>query len=207
MVNMVSHGTGQSPLHLAVIEGHKEVVKVLVEQRESLLLRMTEEDAFNRTPVELARKSKIFYESHAAVDNWKEKFYDLRDIEMMLLADMDVQESIRKLNSERQDYVDAMNAILVGAALIPSVTYAGWLQPPLGLQKLQALNSTSFLSSDPGFAAVEFIFVRIFVVLNSLSFFFAIVTVVSGAGAVLKTAPAPGAFLLQMRLQRSRAAW
>lgn len=55
-----------------------------------------------------------------------------------------------KLQQDREVYVQALNAILVGAALIASVTFAGWLQLPfeanfksLGLKIYRASNSIS----------------------------------------------------------------
>jgi len=43
-----------------------------------------------------------------------------------------VKDFVDRLYRDRQVFVDAANALLVGAALIASVTFAGWLQPPLG---------------------------------------------------------------------------
>ncbi|KAG6542487.1 hypothetical protein Mapa_016177 [Marchantia paleacea] len=191
LVNMVSHGTGQSALHLAVIEGQKEVVKLLLNQRRNLKLQTTEEDMFDRSPVELARACRTFYQTNADNESWKLKLDDLKDIEKMLLDDVDVQQSIQHLISLRQDYVATTNSNVVGATLIACVTYGGWLQPPLGLQPLSFIPAQS--ANSPGiipiaFAAVEYESVRCFWVLNSLAFFVAAATVVSGAGALLRAA-------------------
>ncbi|OAE20501.1 hypothetical protein AXG93_948s1080 [Marchantia polymorpha subsp. ruderalis] len=73
------------------------------------------------------------------------------------------QDEVERLYRDRQVFVDAANAILLGAALIASVTFGGWLQPPHG--------------HDPE--------VRIFWAFNSLAFFFSMATVMAGAGTVL----------------------
>ncbi|BBN17500.1 hypothetical protein MPTK1_7g15040 [Marchantia polymorpha subsp. ruderalis] len=195
LANMGSHGTGQSALHLAVIEGQKEVVKLLLSQRRQLKLRTAEEDAFDRSPLELARASRAFYQAEAAdaadAELWSRKVDDLKDIEKMLLDDVDVRQSVQRLVSLRRDYVATTNANVVGAALIACVTYGGWLQPPLGLQQLSFVPAQS--ATAPGiiplaFAAIEYDSVQCFWVLNSLAFFAAAATVVSGAGALLRAA-------------------
>jgi hypothetical protein len=84
--------------------------------------------------------------------------------------------------------VDAANALLVGAALIASVTFAGWLQPPLGY--IPDYNFSQPFPAPPGtaesYAAVkQHPNVKAFWVFNSLSFFLAIATVLAGADAAL----------------------
>jgi hypothetical protein len=85
-------------------------------------------------------------------------------------------------------FVDAANALLVGVALIAIVTFAGWLQPPLGY-----ILDYNFSQPFPGppqtpesYAAVKnHATVKAFWVFNSLSFFFATATVLAGADAAL----------------------
>ncbi|KAL3702475.1 hypothetical protein R1sor_020497 [Riccia sorocarpa] len=157
----------QTPLHYAAIAGHTTVVKVLIEKPG---LRANQEDRYNRTALQIAVMS------------------ERKDIEKLLLERSEVKDWVDRLYRDRQVYVDAANAILVGAALIASVTYAGWLQPPLGYTPYY-----EYPVSDPAppdtyqvFAAVkQHMSARIFWACNSLSFFFAIATVISGAGAVL----------------------
>ena len=131
-------------------------------------VRAHEEDRFGYTPLEIAINNKY------------------KDIEKSLLTVPDVKESVDYLYRDRQVYVDAANAILVGAALIASVTFAGWLQPPLGFTP-----NYQFPQPYPApphtyeqFVAIEgHRSILSFMVFNSLSFFFAISTIIAGADA------------------------
>lgn len=145
----------QTPLHCAAILGNTPVVVNLVGRPE---LKANAEDDKGKTALQYSVECK-----HS-------------EVEKLLLERADVKECVDRLYRDRQVYVDAANAILVGAALIGSVTYAGWLQPPLG-------------NSYDGYAATEVAGVRVFCVFNSLSFSLAMCTVLAGAGAVL---PRPG---------------
>ncbi|KAL2620975.1 hypothetical protein R1flu_001180 [Riccia fluitans] len=158
----------QTPLHYAAIGGHTTVVKVLIDRP---TVRANQDDRYNRTALQIAVES------------------GRKDIEKLLLERPEVKDWVDRLYRDRQVYVDAANATLVGAALIASVTYAGWLQPPLGYTPYY-----EFPIADPAappdtyqsFAAVkQHMSARIFWVCNSLSFFSAIATVIAGAGAVL----------------------
>ncbi|BBN14087.1 hypothetical protein MPTK1_6g08760 [Marchantia polymorpha subsp. ruderalis] len=157
----------QTPLHYAAIGGHTSVVKVLISKP---ALRANQEDRYNITALQIAIQSAR------------------KDIEKLLLERLDVKDWVDRLYRDRQVYVDAANAILVGAALIASVTYAGWLQPPLGYTPYY-----EFPVPDPAppdtyqvYASVQqHASTRVFWVCNSLSFFSAIATVIAGAGAVL----------------------
>ncbi|KAG0605623.1 hypothetical protein M758_9G074200 [Ceratodon purpureus] len=95
------------------------------------------------------------------------------------------------LQKERQVYVDAANAILVGAALIASASFGAWLQPPLGYKEYY---SHDFLSQEAGappdtyeaFVAIkQYWIIHLFWIFNSLSFFFSLATVIAGADAAL----------------------
>ncbi|MCO5614947.1 hypothetical protein L7F22_069233 [Adiantum nelumboides] len=103
---------GQTILHIALAEEQEEIVKLLFKRKDLIEADLEDEKGF--TPV------------HHAVEK------GLREIEIMLLRRPEVRESVERLYRDRQVYVDAANAILVGSALIASVTFAGWLQPPLG---------------------------------------------------------------------------
>jgi hypothetical protein len=46
------------------------------------------------------------------------------------IVDMLESYDVNCLQAERQKYANAANFLLVGAALIAGVTYAGWSQPP-----------------------------------------------------------------------------
>lgn len=94
----------QTPLHFAAIGGHTPVVKVLISKP---TLRANEEDKYSRTALQISIES------------------ERKDIEKLLLERPDVKDYVDRLYRDRQVYVDAANAILVGAALIASVTFAG----------------------------------------------------------------------------------
>jgi hypothetical protein len=91
-----------------------------------------------------------------------------KSAKQLLLNLQEIAKDQDRLYRDRGVYVDASNAILVGSALIASVTFGGWLQPPIGDS-----------------SASTFSRVRVFWAFNSLSFYFAIASVVAGAGAVL----------------------
>ncbi|CAM6081484.1 unnamed protein product [Calypogeia fissa] len=98
--------------------------------------------------------------------------YAHREIQQHLLNRPSIISEIDRLYKDRQVYVDGANAVLVGAALIASVTFGGWRDPPGG--------------NDLDHDSVEVqIGVHIFWACSSLSFFFAIATVMAGASTVL----------------------
>ncbi|KAG6545914.1 hypothetical protein Mapa_012569 [Marchantia paleacea] len=204
LVNRTCSFGNQTVLHLAVERGHKDVVDILLKDEfeqgptRTWYVRTTDEDAAQETPLEKAVKKKLNAAELNSFSSDKEfnllldkEFNAFKDIEQILLGKKDVKDYIDKLYRDRQVYVDASNAILVGAALIASVTFAGWLQPPLGYTEYsQYPVSDSFAPGASGyesFAAVQqYPSVRAFWIFNSLSFFFAVATVVCGAGAVLQ---------------------
>ncbi|CAK9230070.1 unnamed protein product [Sphagnum troendelagicum] len=191
------------PLHFAALGGHVEAVRELLnhdkldvntkdtKNRTPLLcvmepdklavvkalcsdpanrLRATEEDSDGRTPIQIATER------------------NMKEIEKVLLERPEVKDFVDRLYRDRQVFVDAANSLLVGAALIASVTFAGWLQPPLGY-----IPDYEFSQPFPAppqtpesYAAVRnHAIVKAFWVFNSLSFFFAIATVLAGAEAAL----------------------
>lgn len=151
---------GYSPMFLAVELGHTDVVNELLKSKEKILLMG---ECKEKTLIEVA------------FDN------NFKEIKQALLESEAVARYVNGLYRDRQVYVDAANAILVGAALIAGVTFASWLQPPLGY--------TTPYSKDPsGFDYVDLQHspaLRAFWVFNTLSFYFAIATVVCGARSVL----------------------
>ncbi|CAK9230076.1 unnamed protein product [Sphagnum troendelagicum] len=191
------------PLHFAALGGHVEAVKELLnhhnldvnakdnKKRTPLLcaikkdklavvkalcsdpanrLRATEEASDARTPIQIATEA------------------NKKEIEKVLLERPEVKDFVDRLYRDRQVFVDAANALLVGAALIASVTFAGWLQPPLGY-----IPDYEFSQPFPAppqtpvsYAAVKnHPTIKAFWVFNSLSFSFAIATVLAGADAAL----------------------
>ncbi|CAK9211309.1 unnamed protein product [Sphagnum troendelagicum] len=171
---IANHDLEVTPLHFAVSKEHVDAVRALLTHL--LLDASTEgtEDSRFRTPLEIATQIKD--------SNTK------REIERLLMGRPEVKEFVDRLYRDRQVFVDAANALLVGAALIASVTFAGWLQPPLGY-------TTYYDFPEPppappntyeSFAAVkQHATVQAFWFFNSLSFFFAIATVLTGANAAM----------------------
>jgi hypothetical protein len=106
-----------------------------------------------------------------------------------LLERPEVAKQVENLYRDRQVHVDAANAILVGAALIASVTFAGWLQPPLGYSEFFGSASIEVGAPSPSGIYPSFVSVaghpimQMFWAFNSMSFFFAIATLMVGASA------------------------
>ncbi|CAK9269408.1 unnamed protein product [Sphagnum jensenii] len=159
-----------TPLQLASLYGHRSVVQALCNDEKGRLRATIEND-----------------EGVAALQIATE----MRDDEIVkILTDVpEVAKDVKRLYRDRQVHVDAANAILVGAALISSVTFAGWLQPPLayspffGSANLDA-GAPAPSGMYPSFVSVEgHPIMKIFWVFNSLSFFFAIATLMVGATA------------------------
>jgi hypothetical protein len=144
---------GCTALHMAVLNGSIDIVRVLLTCKDRM--RLTEQDKGGQTLVQIAHNR-----GHI-------------DIERALMKCEAVRQYIQELYRDHQVYVDAANAILVGAALIASVTFASWLQPPLSY----SLQGYVDVEHNEGLQA--------FWVFNNLSFYFAIGTVVFGARSVL----------------------
>jgi ankyrin repeat protein len=159
----------RTPLLCAIKENKLGVVKALCFHPENRI-RATEEYTDGRTPIEIATEA------------------NMKEIEKVLLERPEVKDFVDRLYRDRQVFVDAANALLVGAALIASVTFAGWLQPPLGY--IPDYEFSQPIPAPPqtpeSYAAVKnHATVKVFWVFNSLSFFFAIATVLAGADAAL----------------------
>ncbi|BBN01520.1 hypothetical protein MPTK1_2g08060 [Marchantia polymorpha subsp. ruderalis] len=149
-------------LHWAAHSGATDVVRCFIDASKHRTVRMTEEDLDGSTALQITAEDMVNQE----------------DIHKMLLELHEVKVHVDRLYRDRQVFVDAANAMLVGAALISSVTFGGWLQPPLGYVRY------SQFSAD--YAAVEqHLSVRLFWIFNSFAFYLAMATVISGAGCVL----------------------
>ncbi|OAE20500.1 hypothetical protein AXG93_948s1070 [Marchantia polymorpha subsp. ruderalis] len=152
---------GWTALHLAVFADNLEMVDLLLKWYEGFDLPADYlwdfHDKFGMTPLHYA---VLGHMTGIAIENPTKVG---RDLERLLLTIPELKDEVESLYRDRQVFVDAANAILLGAALIASVTFGGWLQPPHGHNRE----------------------VRIFWAFNSLSFFFAIATVMAGAGTVL----------------------
>ncbi|CAK9275421.1 unnamed protein product [Sphagnum jensenii] len=193
-----------SPLHFAVLGGHVEAVRELLLHHN---LDLNAKDNKNRTPLLCAIKEDklgvvkaLCFDDPAKRIRATEEYTDgrtpiqiateanMKEIEKVLLERPEVKDFVDRLYRDRQVFVDAANALLVGAALIASVTFAGWLQPPLGY--IPDYDFSQPFPAPPqtpeSYAAVKnHATVKAFWVFNSLSFFFAIATVLAGADAAL----------------------
>jgi hypothetical protein len=155
-----------TPLQLASLYGHTRVVKLLKGRLEAT----TEYDT-GVAALQIATKTR-------------------RDEILKILTEIpEVEKEAKRLYRDRQLHVDAANAILVVAGLISSVTFAGWLQPPLGYSPFFGSASLDAGAPTPSGTYPSFVSVeghpimKIFWVFNSLSFFFAIATLMVTATA------------------------
>lgn len=181
---------GKSALEIAIEESNYAIIEKLTKFND---ISFTKEGDDGMTLLQ-----QIFDKRQSDKRQW-EAFKILR-------RTSEVKDYIDQLYKDRQASVDAANAILVGAALIASVTFASWLQPPLGYSTYyheQFLDTAPApLVSYPQYASFDHHpILRAFWVFNSLSFFCAIATVISGARSVL---PAQKLFITQEVLNLRR---
>jgi len=151
-----NRGLEATPLHFAVLGEHVDAVRALLTH---LPLDANVEDSSSRTPLQIAT------ESNRNV---------MREIEKLLMERPEVKELVDRLYRDRQVFVDAANALLVGAALVASVAFASWLQPPRG-----------YTSNESDVAVKGHPTLQAFVLFNGFSFFFAIATVLASAYAAM----------------------
>ncbi|KAH8972070.1 hypothetical protein BDL97_02G175200 [Sphagnum fallax] len=159
-----------TPLQLATLIGPIDVVEALCNDPKGRL-GATIENCDGVTALQIATEMR-------------------NDDVVKILTDIpEVAKDVKRLYRDRQVHVDAANAILVGAALISSVTFAGWLQPPLAYSPFFGSASLDAGAPPPSGMYPSFVSVeghpimKIFWVFNSLSFFFAIATLMVGATA------------------------
>jgi hypothetical protein len=162
---------GYTALHYAAFHGHSEEVQILLKFPD---IKWTIEDKYGDTAFDIASYFK----------RWK--VFDI----LRLKITPEVTDYNEPYYRDRQASVDAANAILVGAALIASVTFAAWLQPPLGYSTFYNEQYSNGLpappTSNPQYASFDHHpALNWFWAFNSLSFFMAIATVMSGAQSVL----------------------
>jgi hypothetical protein len=170
-VNVVTR-QHENALHLAVKEDNVSMVKILVTNQQ---LRVTQENLDGETPFQIA---------------FEKKKRNSKSIESLLSEHPSVKNYVEVLYRDRQVYVDAANAILVGAALIATLTFACWLQPPLGYSTFYGESYTNVYpappTSNPSYVDMEHHKVlEVFWVFNSLAFYFSIATLLWGAQTVL----------------------
>jgi ankyrin repeat protein len=170
-VNVVTR-QHENALHLAVLEDNVSMVKILATNQQ---LRVTQENLDGETPFQIA---------------FEMKKPNSKSIERLLSEHPSVKNYVDVLYRDRQVYVDAANAILVGAALIATLTFACWLQPPLGYSTFYGETYTNVYpappTSNPSYVDMEHHKVlEVFWVFNSLAFYFSIATLLWGAQTVL----------------------
>jgi ankyrin repeat protein len=214
-INSLNHDR-QSALHIATLNGNVKCVEALLRCEQ---IKVSQRNWKGYTALEIAtvkvekfkRLSKSSYSVHKGDENDEHKMededyekcgvtrfvdeYDDRRIApvigmkkiTVLFDGLDAE----ALHKERQVYVDAANAILVGAALIASASFGAWLQPPLGYVPYY---SSQFLVTDNGappetyqsyVAIKQHWIIQLFWIFNSLSFFFSLATVIAGADAAV----------------------
>ncbi|CAM6101778.1 unnamed protein product [Calypogeia fissa] len=146
---------GMTALHYAVIRGDASIVEDLLSN--SMVRGNVREERRGLTPLNMVYQ--LVKGEHLLFSKKKREIVEEYRVIIDLLSEQpDVKFYVESLYRDRQLFVDAANAILVGAALIASITFAGWLQPPLGFQQYYE---------------------------TSLSFFFAMATALVGACVVL----------------------
>jgi hypothetical protein len=161
---------GQTLLHVAVEAMAVEAVKNILDVPG---FDVNAENSSGKTALELAVDRSL---DRAASYADARAF---RNIERVLLGHDKVSAFVDRLYRERQVNVDAANAILLGAALIATITFSGWFTLPLP-------QDTSTNAPSPQVPPTNARAIEVFWVLNSLSFFFSVATVLAAAYA---TAP------------------
>jgi len=185
------NGQGQTPLHFATIKYYPDVVDALCKTNQRL--RANLEDDRGKTCLQYAKehhqtcytKLEKHFNIKSILDKQCKKKLD--EIANRLMERSDVKDFLERQYRDRQVFIDAANALLVGGALIAGITFASWLQPPLGYTTYYQFPQSS-PETPPAtfesFAALELHYIlRLFWVFNTLSFFFAIATVISRAKA------------------------
>lgn len=186
-VNTILHHNGTN------LKGRKTALDIAVDKDDTVMVQKLVE--FKCIKLTATRREDGKSLLHKVFDMEREEVFKI------LRRTDEVKDYIEALYKDRQSSVDASNAMLVGAALIASVTFAAWLQPPLGYspyyyeQYTDSLGLAPSVTFNPSYASVEHHpSLQWFWVWNSLSFFFGIATVISGARSVL---PARRVFIKQ----------
>ncbi len=171
-----TYGRYQTPLALAVLSGHFKVVQVLCEAEKGGLKADVESDK-GKNPLQMAFEAESHRQraSRSSSEPYEAKPRD--KIVRIIMEKAEIQREVARLTEERKVHVDAINAILVGTALIATATFAGWLSPPLGYSPPPGTDGLAFASVE-GHPILEK-----FWIFNSLSFFFSIATFMVGANA------------------------
>jgi len=179
----------ENALHLAMREDNVSMVKILATNQQ---LRVTQENLDGETPFQIA---------------FEMKKPNSKSIESLLSEHPSIKNYVDVLYRDQQVYVDTTNAILVGAALIAILTFAYWLQPALGYSTFYGECYTNVYpappTSNPCYVDMEHHkILEVFLILNSLAFYFSIATLLWGAQTVL---PMPSIFIkcAMVKVQRN----
>lgn len=151
----------QTPLHLAVIHGHTDLVLLLCQDKR---LRASEVDKMGATPFDYAF----------------EQGKQTREIQKVLLRRVDVKEYMERIY--KLD-MNTLNALFIGSTLFASVTYIAWMQPPSGLVE----NYNFPLPSPPAppdtynaYANTKNVHVKLFFIFNTIAFILSLITIYYG---------------------------
>lgn len=158
----------RTPLHMAVIHKNLNAVKALCLGNGCEVVQGNAEDLASNRSLDLAT------------------YLQQSDICDVMLKRQDVKSMVDRENELRKTYVDASNAGLVGGALLGTITYVGWLQPPLGYTTDYYIPETfpappgthpNYVSLDPTTTS--------FFQLNTIAFVCSIGSVLVGLAALL----------------------
>jgi hypothetical protein len=151
---------GYTPLHLAVRSEHVDVVRLLVTLTTRIFAATSErdergEDCDGFTPLHVAATVgnlgivRLLLDcgdpaAYIRVTNWQgmtaldiaKRRNQKKLVELLECCD------VNWLELERQKSANSVNAILVGAALVATVTFASFLQPPLGIPNQDSSSSS-----------------------------------------------------------------
>lgn len=153
---------GFTPLHLAATRGNLAIVRLLLNQ--SLRTNDTGAAAFTiHAPT---------WQGLTALDIAKQRKHEAL---VQILECLDVNWLIL----ERQKSANSVNAILVGAALVVTVTFGCWLQPPLGIPNSDNWNSMSLQDR------IREVQVGWFFICIAVAFSCSVVSLVIGTAAVI----------------------
>lgn len=157
-----------TPLHLAALNSHVEVVEIILRDANGLNVSIVTWEGI--TALDIAKRN--------------ENKHDRKEKVNQRIVDMLESYDVNWLLSERQKYSAAASFLLVGAALIAGITYAGWLQPPLGLTENYDFPSSGPPGTYDSYVGIEeHREIQIFWVFNAIAFFCSIVTFIMGADA------------------------
>ncbi|CAM6021860.1 unnamed protein product [Sphagnum balticum] len=151
-----------TPLHIAVMRGSYKLVDLLLRAHS---IDADQKDERGLTPLDIA----------------------VRDADYKLVLMLQSHFERTGLYGDNKAYASAASAILVGASLLASVTFAAWLRPP----------SSYFQTLPDSYNEMEHQWdIQMFWVFDSLSFYLAVATFFAAAGAAI---PSKGIRLAHIR--------